>query len=62
MNRVVKILMERDGMTEEKAKAEVKAGREDIYNAIADGSTTDDVEDMLSDLFGLEPDYIFDIL
>lgn len=62
MNRVVKILMERDGMTEEKAKAEVRTGREEIYNAIADGSTTEDVEDMLSDLFGLEPDYIFDIL
>lgn len=59
MNRVVKILMERDGMTEEEAKAEVRAGRQEMLEALEYG---EDLDDMMSDLFGLEPDYLFDVL
>lgn len=62
MNQVVKILMERDGLTEEEAKAEFRKSRKEIYEAIHDGANVDEVEDLVSDLFGLEPDYIFDIL
>ena len=62
MNRVVKILMERDGLTEAEAKAQVREAREEMYEAIADGYGTEDVEDIFSDYLGLEPDYIFDVL
>ena len=62
MNRVVKILMERDGMTEEEAKAEVREARNEMYEAIHDGCDAEEVEDIFSDYLGLEPDYIFDVL
>lgn len=55
MNRVVKILMNRDGMSEEEAKALVKDCREMIYEG-------EDPEDVLQYELGLEPDYIFDII
>lgn len=62
MNRVVKILMERDGLTDEEAKSELEMNREELYEAIHDGEDTEYVEDLFSELFGLEPDYIFDVL
>lgn len=56
-----KVLMNRDGMTREEAKAEHKRAREEFYNYINDGADYDDIEDMLDD-YGLEMDYIFDLL
>lgn len=61
MNRVVKILMERDGMTEEEAREEVAYCRELMNEAIANGDLFE-VEEILLDTLGLEPDYIFDII
>lgn len=54
-NRVVEILMRRDGMSEEEAKALVKDCREMIYEG-------ENPEDVLQYELGLEPDYIFDII
>lgn len=62
MNRVVKILMERDDMTEAEAKNRVKEGREEIYEAIHDEADPQEIEDLFCELFDLEPDYILDIL
>ena len=62
MNRVVKILMERDGLTEEEAVEQVKEVREEMLDAIHAGEDTQYVEDLFSDYLGLEPDYIFDVL
>ena len=59
MNRVVKVLMERDGMTEAEAKMAVREGQSELHEAISQGL---DVEDVFSDIFGLEPDYLFDVL
>lgn len=61
MNQVVKILMERDGMSEEDAKDTVRAVKQDIMDAIME-EDYDLVEDILSSDLGLEMDYIFDIL
>ena len=55
MNKVVEILMKRDGMTEEEAKDLVKECREMIYDG-------EDPTDVLEYEVGLEPDYIFDII
>ena len=55
MNEVVRILMDRDGMTEKEAKQYVGECRE----MIMDG---EDPEDVLQYELGLEPDYIFDII
>lgn len=55
-NEIIKVLMERDGMTKTEAIAELKRVRETYDWAV------DNPEDVLADEFGLEPDYIFDLL
>ena len=55
MNKVVEILMNRDGMSEEEAKELVKECRQMIYEG-------ENPEDVLQYELGLEPDYIFDII
>ena len=58
MNRIIKILMERDGMSEQEARDLFKETRDEIL-------TLDDpfeAEDIMSEYLGLEPDYIEDLL
>lgn len=56
-NRIVQILMDRDGLTENQAKIRLEEVREMIETA-----DPCDIEDILAFEFGLEMDYIFDIL
>ena len=56
-NRVVAILMNRDGMTREEAEEKVQEVREMIVDASAF-----EVEDIIADELGLEMDYIFDLI
>jgi len=60
MEKIIKILMERDDLTEEDAREQVEDTRQEMYEAI-DAGCLEDVEDILAGL-GLEMDYIFDIL
>ena len=56
-NEIVRVLMERDGLTREEAEerlAEVRELTEDIDPW--------DFEDLLADELGLEMDYIFDLI
>ena len=57
MNKIVKILMERDGMSQDEAQSLVDETREEVLN-----SGSFDVDDIMADMLGLEPDYIFDLL
>ena len=59
--RVVDILMTRDGISEEEAKQRVKDFRLSAKEAIENGDF-DDVEELLQDDLGLEPDYLFDLI
>lgn len=61
MNRVVSILMKRDGYSKEEAIEIINDCREKINEAIADGDY-ELAEDILACDLGLEPDYIMDIL
>lgn len=56
-NEVVRILMERDGLSTEEAQEMLEEVREMISEA-----DPWEVEDILADELGLEMDYIFDIL
>ena len=56
-NKVVRILMERDGLTKEEAVERF----EEVAGMLADADPWD-VEDILADELGLEMDYIFDFL
>jgi len=57
--RIVKILMERDKVTEEEAKRTVKLTRELVNEAIENGDDPDEI--MMAEL-GLEPDYLDDLI
>lgn len=54
-NAIVNILMRRDGLSLEEAYEHLVEARE----RLADG---DDPEEILYEEFGLEPDYLFDLL
>lgn len=60
MNEVIKILMERDGLTYEEAKEAYEDTREEILQSIEDGYL--DADEILADNLGLEIDYIFDFI
>lgn len=57
MNPVVKILMKRDGMTEQEAIDLVRGTKEELM----DSPYSDGVDIIMNNL-GLAPDYIMDIL
>ena len=62
MNRIVKILMKRDHITEAEARELIASVRDDIVSGIADGIYTyEDVACIIEDDLGLEADYM-DIL
>lgn len=56
-----KALMNRDGLTESEARAEHKRAKERFYNYINDDANYGDIEDLLEE-YGLEIDYIFDLI
>ena len=60
-NRVVKILMERDGLTESEAIEIVRDVKSEIDDCL-EGCNCLEAEEIIMDELGLEPDYIFDIL
>lgn len=61
MNRVVRILMNRDGMTETEAREAVQDCVDMMEEAIQEGHYLE-AEDIFMDELGLEPDYIFDVI
>lgn len=56
MNKIVEILMERDGITEEDARALIEETRDEI---MCNHENTDEI---IQDYLGLEPDYLDYIL
>lgn len=55
INELVKILMNRDGLSAKEAQEEIGYARERILSG-------EDAQDVLQEEFGLEPDYIYDII
>ena len=62
MDNMKNVLKNRDGITENEAINEVNNARESLYDIIENGGGIDDVEDMMMCDYGLELDYIFDLL
>ena len=58
MNRVIKILMERDGISEAEATKLVEDTKDEILSC----EDAFEADDILATNLGLEPDYIMDIL
>ena len=56
MNKIVEILMERDGITEEDARALIGETRDEIM------CNPENADEIIQDYLGLEPDYLDYIL
>ena len=59
MSSIKKVLMERDGMSEKEAEDLIMDAKADMNERLADGEMP---EDICEEWFGLEPDYIFDLM
>jgi len=59
MERIEEILMERDGLTKEEAYAVVEEATEELHRRIGEG---DMPFDFCQEYFGLEPDYLEQLL
>lgn len=62
MDNMKNVLMKRDGINEAEATREMNDARSELYDIIESGGNIDDVEDMLMCDYGLELDYIMDLL
>ena len=61
MNKIIQILMNRDGMTYEEAKQAYEDTKSELMDAIEGGSCLSPEEVLLGEL-GLEMDYIWDFI
>lgn len=52
---LLEVLMRRDGLTREQANADIQEARNRVYAG-------ENPEEVLSEEFGLEPDWVFDLL
>lgn len=57
-----KALMRRDDVDREEARRQKNEARASLYEILEDGGSYDDVEDMLAGEYGLEMDYILDLI
>ena len=62
MTEFEKVMINRDQMSDRQAREELLRARKEITEMIEDGMSYDDVADALACDYGLEMDYIFDIL
>ena len=57
-----KVLMNRDNMTKEEVHREYQNASEMLFDMLEDGAGYEEVEDALMCEYGLEMDYIMDLL
>ena len=62
MKEIVKILVRRDGISENEAWNIVEECKAEILVALDNGAGITEVEDIVADYLGLEPDYIMNLL
>ena len=61
MNKIVKILMERDGLSHDDAELQVSAFFSEMALDINQGGSLFEWEELFTDEFGLEPDFFEDL-
>jgi hypothetical protein len=59
---VKEILMRRDDLNSEEADALIDECKEAIEEAMSEDCSLEDLEDLIQDYFGLEPDYLDEFL
>jgi AmiR/NasT family two-component response regulator len=59
METIKEVLMKRDNMTEEEADDLISQAAEDLHERLTEGEMPHDI---CNEWFGLEPDYIFELM
>lgn len=62
MTAFEKALINRDGISKEEAKRQREEATDAIYEALGSGASYDEVEDILASNYGLEMDYVLDLI
>lgn len=62
MNDIIEILMTRDELSYDDALDLYNQAKAEADEVLLNDGGLDDIENILSDYFGLEPDYIFDLI
>lgn len=62
MTEFERVLINRDHMTVDEAKRTRAEAKKAIWEMIEDGASYDDVEDMMASEYGLEMDYIEELI
>lgn len=62
METIKEILMRRDGNSESEAEERIEEAEEALQELLDDGGDLFDAEDIIRDCFGLEPDYLWEIM
>jgi len=61
MLSIAKVLIERDGLTEEEAQERIEEAKELLHEYLEAGDFFG-AEDICSECFGLEPDYLMELM
>jgi hypothetical protein len=59
MKSIAQVLIERDGLTPEEAQEQVTAAKAELQDRLAEGEMP---FDLCEELFGLEPDYLDELM
>ena len=59
MNDIIKVLMERDELSQQEATKQFNDAQDEFQERLGNG---ENVYDFCSEYFGLEPDYLMDLL
>lgn len=62
LETIEQILMRRDGLDKQEAQDLIDEAKEEVQSIIENGGTLEEVEDVVRDYFGLEPDYVEEML
>lgn len=61
MKSIKQVLMTRDGMSSQEAQELINEAREDLFTRLSDGDLFG-ADDICAEYFGLEPDYLMELL
>jgi len=59
---IKEVLMERDGLEEEEALELIQSATVELMSIVENGGTVVEAEDFIREEFGLEPDYLDDLI
>ena len=62
MKPIYKVLMDRDKISAEQAKLQVQDAKSELHERLANGENPLEVMDICEEHFGLEPDYLDELM